>query len=145
VDNSLDTPAGRLDARQYLFVDDWANYDVAYNDFHVDLEADAERRNHVINRLRDAGVSNFNGRVLSESEVSLGSHPGRALKVSIPDGSIIRVRMYAVGRRVYQIGVTTLGEQSAWDGGGPRRRGRLHPRLVQAHPTRRRGTLGRAG
>src|ERR1044071_9923729 len=47
VDNSFDTPAGRLDARQYLFVDDWANYDVAYNDFHVDLEADAEQRNHV--------------------------------------------------------------------------------------------------
>jgi hypothetical protein len=111
------TSSGRLDSRQYIFVDDWANYDVAYNDYNIDLEKEVEERNYAMNRLRDAGVSNFNGRLLSEAEVSLSGHPGRALKVSIPDGSIIRVRMYAVGRRFYQVAVTTLGEQSAPDGG----------------------------
>lgn len=117
VDRSFDTPAGRLDSRQYIFWDDWANHDVLYNDFQINLEEDAGKRNYVIDGLRDAGLSNFNGRLLHESDVSLGNHPGRALKISIPDGSIIRVRMYAVGRRLYQVAVTTLGEQSAADGG----------------------------
>jgi hypothetical protein len=111
------TPSGLRDSRQYVFWDDWANYDVAYNDYDIDLEKDAEKRNYVLNGMRDTGVSKVNGRLLSEAEVSLGGHPGRALKVSIPDGSIIRVRMYVVGRRFYQVGVTTLGEQSAPDGG----------------------------
>ena len=111
------TPSGRRDSRQYIFADDWANYDVAYNDYDIDLEKDAEKRNYVLNRMRDAGVSKVDGRLLSEAEVSLDGHPGRALKVSIPDGSIIRVRMYVVGRRFYQVAVVTLGEQSDPDGG----------------------------
>ncbi len=111
------TQSGPLDSWQYTFADDWANYDVAYNDYDIDLEKDAEKRNYVLNGMRDAGVSKLDGRLLSEAEVSLDGHPGRALKVSIPDGSIIRVRMYVVGRRFYQVAVVTLGEQSAPDGG----------------------------
>ena len=111
------TRSGRLESRQYIFADEWANFDVAYNDYDIDLGKDAEKRNEVLNGMRDAGVSKLDGRLLSEAEVSLDGHPGRALTVSIPDGSIIRVRMYVVGRRFYQVAVVTLGEQTAPDGG----------------------------
>lgn len=113
-DTSVDTLVGRLDSREYKFAEHPTYYAVVYDDFAGDLEKDAERRNYAMNRMRDAGVSSGpNRRVLSESEVWLGSHPGRALKVSIPDGGIIRVRMYAVGRRLYQVSVITLGERSS--------------------------------
>ena len=111
-DHAYDTPSGRLDSREYRSSEDAADYAVDYRDYQIDLEADAETLNYVMDRLRDAGTSYFNGRVLSESEVSLGGHPGRALKVGIAEG-IIWVRMYAVGRRLYQVAVTTRGEQSA--------------------------------
>src|ERR1044072_2837885 len=95
-DSSFELLGQRLESLQYTFVEKSANYFVAYNDFPYDVEQEAETRNRVMNRMRDAAVSSHaNGRVLSESEVSLGRHPGRAVKVSIA-GGIIRVRMYAV-------------------------------------------------
>lgn len=114
-DTSIDIIfVGRLDSREYKFAEHPTYYGVIYDDFAGDLEKDAERRNYAMNRMRDGGVSSGpNRRVLSESEVRLGSHPGRALKISIPDGGIIRVRMYAVGRRLYQASVITLGERSS--------------------------------
>jgi hypothetical protein len=105
---------GRLDSREYKFAEHPTYYAVVYDDFAGDLEQDAERRDYAMNRMRDAGLSSGpDRRLLSESEVRLGSHPGRALKISIPDGGVIRVRMYAVGRRLYQVSVITLGERSS--------------------------------
>lgn len=113
-DTSVVTFVGRLDSREYKFAEHPTYYAVIYDDFAGDLERDAERRDHAMNRMRDAGVSSGpNRRLLSESEIRLGSYPGRALKISMPDGGIIRVRMYAVGRRLYQVSVITLGERSS--------------------------------
>lgn len=113
-DTSVDTLVGRLDSREYKFAEHPTYYAVVYDDFAGDLEQDAERRDYAMNRMRDAGLSSGpDRRVLGESEVRLGSHPGRALKISIPDGGVIRVRMYAVGRRLYQVSVITLGERSS--------------------------------
>ena len=113
-DTSVVTFVGRLDSREYKFAAHPTYYAVIYDDFAGDLENDAERRDYAMNRMRDAGASSGpDRRLLSESGIRLGSHPGRALKFSIPDGGVIRVRMYAVGRRLYQVSVITLGERSS--------------------------------
>lgn len=114
-DTSIDIIfVGRLDSREYKFAEHPTYYAVIYDDFAGDLEKDAERRDYAMNRMRDAGVSSGPGRrLVGQSDVRLGSHPGRALKISIPDGGVIRVRMYAVGPRLYQVSVITLGERTS--------------------------------
>jgi TonB family protein len=47
------------------------------------------------------------------SEISLEGHPGRLLKERMRDGSIMRVKMFLVGQRLYQVAVTTPREEGA--------------------------------
>ena len=115
-DTSFDTAAGRLEARQYKLATS-AYYIVDYTDFPLVLEQEPGKLNQTFNSIRDGAVANAQGKVLSESDLRLEGHPGRELKIAIPDGGIIRVRMYAVGQRIYQTAVTTPKELKAPDGG----------------------------
>ena len=65
-----------------------------------------------LNRMRDALVQTKNGKILAESPVSLGSHTGREITFSTPEGRLIRVRFYFVTNRVYQVLAETWQDKS---------------------------------
>lgn len=113
-DKSYDTPNGWMDARDYT-VTTTAEYSVFYTDFVVDLEQDSTERNKFLDHIRDSVVAAFKAKLISETAISLDAHPGRMMKLSTPDGTVTRVRSYGVGKRLYQITVTTPGELDAPD------------------------------
>jgi len=105
-DNSYDTPLGRCDSRDYVLVAT-AEYRVSYTDFVVDLEKDSTERNNVLDSIRDRIIENFKAKVSNQNAISLDGHPGRMMTLTAADGSITRARSYTVGKRLYQIMVTT--------------------------------------
>lgn len=64
------------------------------------------------NKMRDALVRSNKGKVLSESVISAGGHPARALTFSTPDSRIVTVRFYFVRNRFYQVMVQTKPENT---------------------------------
>jgi hypothetical protein len=53
-------------------------------------------------------VSTANGKLLSEKEISIGTYPGREVKIDYPEGAaIITVRMYLVENKMYMLETIT--------------------------------------
>ncbi|HEY1404311.1 MAG TPA: TonB family protein [Pyrinomonadaceae bacterium] len=57
----------------------------------------------------------FQATVLQQNEITLDGHPGVFLMLGLPDRLVMRVKVYAVGGRIYQLMITTPPEQSATD------------------------------
>jgi hypothetical protein len=105
-DKSYDTPNGRMDARDYVVITS-AEYTVFYTDFAIDLEQGSDELNKMLDQMRDRVVADFKAKVIVEIVISIEGHPGSMMKLAAPDGSITRAKSYAVGKRLYQIMVTT--------------------------------------
>jgi hypothetical protein len=115
-----DAGSGKLKGRKYT-VATTAAYVVSYLDFPSDvaenLETNAALYNEIFDVMRDGALEPRGGKLISETEISLESHPGRLFKLSIADGTVTRVKLYLVGNRFYQLLVVTPQELSAPDGG----------------------------
>ena len=112
--------AGRLEGRRFM-LKTTAVYAVYYTDFPAsfpyDLEKEVSLRKQFLDASRDTTLAQSKGKVLSETDISLEGHPGRMMKIALPDGTITREKTYVVGKRIYQIIVVTRGELLAPDGG----------------------------
>lgn len=82
-----------------------AEYGVIYADYPFEVKGDEVQRRLLDDGARGA-VASVGARLLDLKEVSLGGHPGRALKELMPDGRVMHVRLYLVGSRLYQVAVT---------------------------------------
>lgn len=72
----------------------------------------------VLDGARDGAVAKLNGTLAGSDNIMLsGSHPGRDLRVTMPDGAhVYRSRVYLIGNRLYQvIAVTTTAGASGPD------------------------------
>jgi len=69
----------------------------------------------VANSVLDAGArgaaATINAEVLELKEITLDGFPGRYLKERLTSKEIMRVKMYLVGQRLYQVAITTPAEQ----------------------------------
>jgi hypothetical protein len=68
--------------------------------------------------MRDGMAANVKGKVEGVKEVTLDGHPGQEFLVQAPDPFTNkpltnRIRLFAVGSRVYQVGVTAPAEDTA--------------------------------
>ncbi len=79
---------------------------VTYTDFPVEFIRTADP-NKLLDNGRDEVVRRVQGRLLSESQVSLNGAPGRELKLKAPGELIIHSRIYLVEQRLYQLIVVT--------------------------------------
>src|ERR1044072_327138 len=88
-----------------------AEYGVIYADYPFEVKGAEMQRNLLDGGARGA-VASVGSQLLDIKEVSLGEHPGRALKELMRDGRIMHVRLYLVGSRLYQVAITLpkLGE-----------------------------------
>jgi TonB family protein len=84
-----------------------ADYQVMYMSFEESLAMDAELVKQMLDDGRDGGVRNVNGQLLEEKEIKLDGHAGRALKVRLANGDIIRSRLYVAGHRLYAVNILT--------------------------------------
>lgn len=86
-------------------------YGVIYADYPFEVKG-AEMQKRLLDDGARGAVTSVKARLLDLKEVSLGGHPGRALRELMPDGRVMHVRLYVVGSRLYQVAVTLpkLGE-----------------------------------
>jgi hypothetical protein len=101
-------------AQMHLFeAETFAGYQVMYMSFRESLEEDAELVKQMLDDGRDGGVRNVNGQLLEETEIKLDGHAGRALKVRLTNGDIIRSRLYVAGHRLYVVSILTPDKDSS--------------------------------
>jgi hypothetical protein len=89
-----------------------AEYSVIYADSPAPIESEETARN-VLDGGAQGAVASLSGELLELKEITLVAHPGRALKAKLPDGKILRARMFLVRQRLYQIAITTPAESGS--------------------------------
>lgn len=75
---------------------------VSNADFGDKVFPDAEQ---ALDAARDGAMTQSRAKLLSESRISLGIHPGREIRLGIPGvkGIVMRIQMFLVGQRHYQV------------------------------------------
>lgn len=87
---------------QYSVETDGASYAVAY----AELPAKAPEIKKVLDGARDGAVRNTKGKLVSESEITLGKdkHPGREILVEVAENVFLRQRFFLVdGQKMPQV------------------------------------------
>lgn len=82
-----------------------AEYSVGYTDFPRDIEH-MQASKLTLDGIRDRVLANENAKLLSEQDISMAGHPGRALTMEVSDG-IFRDICLVVGNRLYTASVFT--------------------------------------
>jgi TonB family protein len=93
-----------------------SEYGVIYADYPVPVD-DPNVAKQVLDEGVKGAVAEVGAAILSVTEISLNGYPGRSFKEKLPNGSILKGKMYLVGRRMYQIAVTLPKPDATPDGG----------------------------
>ena len=105
--NVIESPAGKLEVHSYKYAGS-ASYSLSYTDYPESIDK-PQLSNLALDHARDGGLRQVNGRLISESNISIQGHPGRLIVVESPNGgpsgSLIRNKVYLVGRRLYSMQV----------------------------------------
>ncbi len=62
---------------------------------------------------RDGAVNSSQGKLLSEEILSFEGHPAREIRLEMAQGLAMRLRLIAVGTRLYQVGVVTPRDEAS--------------------------------
>ena len=109
-----DTDLGPIDVHMYTFEGGDVAYLIGYNVFPAAV-IDASTPAAILDGARDGQVETVKGTLVNESEITLGTYPGRDLEIQVEgsDGaSSLRTRLFMVGDRLYQLVVAGPKGQS---------------------------------
>ncbi|HEY0097640.1 MAG TPA: hypothetical protein VGB76_01690, partial [Pyrinomonadaceae bacterium] len=93
-----------------------AAYALMYLDSPAAFDLPPEATRKMLDAHAKQAIATFQATTLQQKEVALDGHPGLAYMVRLPDGLIMRLRVYAVRSRLYQLMIVTPPEQGATDG-----------------------------
>src|SRR5262249_33927006 len=106
------TPVGSVDVHLFVVDPEGAPgaYVVGYSDFpEVALnDGGAQKR---LDNARDGAVAQVKGKLKSEKKIKLKGVPGRELHIEVNDKTAVRLRLYVVQNRLYQ--VMSIGPREA--------------------------------
>ena len=110
----INTEQGRVELTGFRVVrPDEALYLIAYsnlpNGFNV--SDNTEDVKSFFKGVIQGFMDEVEGEVISQSSISINNHPGRELKIQLPENTIARYRVYAINNRLYQLLVATPKEQ----------------------------------
>lgn len=94
----------------------YAEYGVIYADYPIPV-GDPHVAKQVLDNGAKGGAAEVKAEVLSMTEISIDGYPGRLLRERLPNGSILKAKMYLVGQRLYQIAVTMPKAETSPDRG----------------------------
>ena len=92
-----------------------ADYVVMYFDIPMPRDMSPAATRNLFNSSVKQATGNFQATPLEQKEITLDGHPGLSVRLRLSDRSVMRLNMYAVGRRMYQLMITTPPEQGATD------------------------------
>ena len=96
----VETKIGKLTNRMFYLQDGGRLYMASYAEFPQPV-ADPAVIKRMLDSGRDRALAQSKARLVSEKQMTLGGHPGRAV-VAEADGALIRARFYWVKQRLYQ-------------------------------------------
>ena len=105
VSQPIDNKQASAVARFQTLITKTAEYVVGFTTFERDLE-NMQSSKLTLDGIRDRIVIKESGKLLSETELSMEGHPGRALVIEVSDG-IFRDQYFLVGNRLYTITIFT--------------------------------------
>jgi hypothetical protein len=110
---SVNTAAGTVKVYVNLLDLGSTAYTVMYSDYPADVIAQSDPQT-MFNNARDNMLKNRSGQLLAERAISLNGYPGKELKVSLSNNSIVMIaRMYLVKQRLYQAIVGTSPDRQS--------------------------------
>lgn len=99
------TAFGTIEAEVFLVDHGDVGYLISYADYPQAL-VDESPTDVILDGASLGAVSDSGGKLLTVTKISLGDHAGRELEISSPGGeAMIRLRLFLVGNRLYQISV----------------------------------------
>jgi hypothetical protein len=108
----VETKIGKLTNRMFVLQDGGRLYIASYAEFPQPV-ADPAVIKRMLDSGRDQALARSKARLVSEKEITLGGHFGRAV-VAAADAALIRARFYWVGQRLYQtVLLTSVGRSPA--------------------------------
>jgi len=110
----VETERGRLFTHIVSASDrDLNEYMVSWTDYNKDVEYKSTEK--TFERMRDALIQSKEGKLISESPVSLSGRAGRAFAFTDRDGRTVNVRFFFVGQRSYQVQVESRTSENLAD------------------------------
>lgn len=103
---TIESRLGKIKRHTVTFWAGFGTFLVSYSDFPVVL-TEPDQVKEFLDHMHEGEVAASQGKLLSMTEIELDGYPGREFIVETPK-STFRMRYYLVGRRFYQIAVTTL-------------------------------------
>jgi TonB family protein len=92
-----------------------ATYAVMYFDNFVARDMNPEPTRKMLAASVQRVIEMSGAAPLRQSEITLDGNPGLFFTLRLPDSSIMRLKIYAAGFRIYQVMITTPPEQDATD------------------------------
>jgi hypothetical protein len=100
---SVQTAIGVIESQFFMVTLENMAYSVNLADYPPEMIAAGDTQ-QMLDGARDGAVSNVNGELLDEKELTLSGYPGREFKVKVEDeGIVVRARIYLVNERLYVI------------------------------------------
>lgn len=90
-----------------------ANYNVMYLDIPAEHAGNVEATRKLLDSSARQAFETFHATSLQQKEITLDGHPGLFAALRLPDGFVVRLRVYAARGRLYQLMITTPPEQGA--------------------------------
>jgi TonB family protein len=90
----------------------FAEYGVIYGDYPKEI-VDRTPADVLLDQGAKGAVAEVNSQLLSISPITVNGYPGRLMKERMPNGSMMEAKIVLVGRRLYQVAITTPNQDGA--------------------------------
>jgi TonB family protein len=97
---------GKVKRHTFAFEAGFGAFLVSYSDLPVTLAYPEDVEEFLDHHIHEGEIASSQGKLLSKTEIELDGYPGRELIAETPK-STFRMKYYLVGRRFYQIAVST--------------------------------------
>ena len=104
------TEFGDIDFTQYVVnLEDGSSYLAMYADMPSTI-FNIYSTDEMLDAVAPRVALNSSGQLITDLKIEIDSFPGRELKFRLQDGTVFRMRVFVVGMRQYQLGVTAPRE-----------------------------------
>ena len=114
VTQPVESKSGTLVGHFHNLVTKTAEYVVGYTEVARDFET-FQPSKVTLDAIRDRALAKESGKLLSEEDISIAGHPGRALVIEVSDG-VFRDKYFLVANRLYTVTVFTPTVKGGSDG-----------------------------
>ncbi len=104
-----DTSSGNEGVHNFGLTTSMAIYGAGYADWPKSEVDEAEFTKHILDSTTSNMMGVANITLVAQTDMLLNGHPGRELRLRLPEDGIYVDRMYMVGERLYQLSIAIQG------------------------------------